>query len=81
MAKLRVLTSQGDKLVTWDESKLAVDDPEAVAAVEEAERIFREQLQHGAAAFKVESGKTAERIDQFDRTAEQIVIVPRIAGG
>ena len=81
MARLRVLTSQGDKTVTWEEEKVETGDPEAVAAVAEAERLFREELQRGAAAFKVEAGKTAERIDQFDRTAEQIIVVPRIAGG
>ena len=81
MARLRVLTSQGDKTVTWEEEKVETGDPEAVAAIAEAERLFREELQRGAAAFKVEAGKTAERIDQFDRTAEQIIVVPRIAGG
>ncbi|MHB1005088.1 MAG: hypothetical protein ACYC3S_05530 [Chloroflexota bacterium] len=81
MRKLRVLTSQGDKMVAWEENKIAVGDPEAVAAVEEAERIFKEQMLKGGAAFKVETGKTAERIDRFDPEAEQIVIVPRIAGG
>ncbi len=81
MARLRVLTSQGDRMITWEEEKVESGDPEAVAAVAEAERLFREQLQRGSAAFKVEPGKLAERIDQFDRTAEQIIIVPRIAGG
>ncbi|MDA8217530.1 MAG: hypothetical protein M0Z94_07950 [Dehalococcoidales bacterium] len=80
MAKLRILTSQGDKLVTWDE-KTEVRDAEAEAAVAEAERIFNDQLRRGAAAFKVETGKTAERIDHFDPKAEQIIVVPRIAGG
>jgi hypothetical protein len=27
------------------------------------------------------SGKPVEQIDQFDRTAEQIVMVPRVVGG
>lgn len=81
MSRLRILTSQGDRTVTWDRERTEAGDPEALAAVSEAERIFRDQLQRGAAAFKVEAGKTAERIDQFDQTAEQIVIVPRIAGG
>ncbi len=81
MAKLRVLTSQGDRMITWEEEKVESGDPEAVAAVTEAERLFREQLLRGSAAFKVQPGQPAERIDQFDRTAEQIIIVPRIAGG
>lgn len=81
MAVLRVLTSQGDNVVTWDEEKVAAGDAEAKAAVAEAERIFREQLHRGGAAFKVEAGRPAERIAEFDETAEQIIIVPRIAGG
>jgi hypothetical protein len=81
MAKLRVLTSQGDKLVAWEREGVENGDPEALAAVAEAERIFREQLQRGSAAFKVETGQPAQRIAEFDPTAEQIVVVPRIAGG
>jgi hypothetical protein len=49
--------------------------------VREAERIFEEERKKGATAFKVESGKPVERIEKFDRTAEQIVIVPRVVGG
>jgi hypothetical protein len=52
-----------------------------MAAVEEAERIFREERARGATAFRVEPGSPARRIDEFDRSAEQIVMVPRIAGG
>ena len=65
----------------WDERKLHTGDPEALAAVREAERIFEEQRARGATAFKVEPDKPAQRIDTFDRTAEQIIMVPRVAGG
>ena len=37
--------------------------------------------ERGATAFKVETGQGPVRIDQFDQTAEQIVIVPRVVGG
>ena len=57
------------------------NDFEAVAAIREAERIFNQERARGATAFKVESGKPVERIEQFDRTAEQIVMVPRVVGG
>ena len=46
-----------------------------------AERIFNEERARGATAFRVEPGKTVERIEKFDRTAEQIVMVPRVVGG
>lgn len=81
MAILRVLTSHGDRTVTWDGEKVESGDPEAAAAVKEAERIFQEQLERGSAAFTVAPGKPAERITTFDPKAEQIIIVPRIAGG
>ncbi len=81
MSMLRVMSRRGDERVLWDQQKAASGDAEAVAAVREAERIFREERSRGATAFKVEPGKPVERIEQFDRTAEQIVIVPRVVGG
>lgn len=81
MGMLRIMSRRGDDRITWDSQKVEANDPEAVAAIEEAERIFEKARQEGATAFKVESGSTVERIDKFDRTAEQIVIVPRVVGG
>ncbi len=81
MAKMRVLSARGDTVLEWDERKLQTGDPEAVSAVREAERIFEEQRARGATAFKVEADTPARRLDAFDRTAEQIIVVPRVAGG
>ena len=81
MARLHVLNSQGDRMVMWENDKAKSGDAEAAAAVAEAERIFNEQLQRGSTAFRVETGKPARRLDRFDPAAEQIVVVPRIAGG
>ncbi len=81
MGMLRVMSRRGDDRIVWDSNKVETNDPEAVAAIREAERIFNEERKRGATAFRVESGKTVERIDSFDRTAEQIVIVPRVVGG
>jgi len=78
---LRVMSRRGDDRISWDSKKLEVNDPEAMAAIREAERIFNEERMKGATAFKVETGKNIERIDTFDRTAEQIVLVPRVVGG
>jgi hypothetical protein len=78
---LRVMSRRGDDRLTWDSQKSALNDADALAAVHEAERIFNEERGRGATAFKVESGKPIERIESFDRTAEQIVIVPRVVGG
>ncbi len=81
MGMLRVMSRRGDDRIVWDHQRVQANDPEAVAAIREAERIFNEERTRGATAFKVEPGKPVERIEKFDRTAEQIVIVPRVVGG
>ena len=81
MGMLRVMSRRGDDRVTWDEQKVLAGDSDAVAAVREAERIFAQERTKGATAFKVEPGKPIQRIEQFDATAEQIVLVPRVVGG
>lgn len=75
MGKLRILSKLGDTTVTWDPATGAED------AVREAERIFNSQRAAGATAFKVSPSSPAERLETFDPQAEQIVIVPRVAGG
>jgi hypothetical protein len=81
MANLRVMSWRGDTRVDYDVEKATAGDAEQRAAVQEAERIFREERARGATAFRIEADEAATRIDAFDRAAEQIVIVPRIAGG
>jgi hypothetical protein len=78
---LRVMSRRGDDRIIWDSKKAQAKDPEAMAAIREAERIFNEERVRGATTFRVETGKPVERIEKFDRTAEQIVIVPRVVGG
>lgn len=81
MGMLRVMSKRGDDKVAWDVKKVEVGDPEAMAAIREAERIFAEERARGATAFKVETGGAPTRIEQFDPTAEQILMVPRVVGG
>lgn len=78
---LRVMSRRGDDRVTWDKQKVSAGDPEATAAVREAERIFAQERAKGATAFRITPGKPAERIERFDQAAEQIVLVPRVIGG
>jgi hypothetical protein len=78
---LRVMSRRGDDRATWDEQKVLAGDPEAIAAVREAERIFAQERAKGATAFRVEGGTPVRRIEKFDPTAEQIVMVPRVVGG
>jgi hypothetical protein len=78
---LRVMSRRGDDRVNWDQQKVLEGDLEALAAVREAERIFAQERAKGATAFRVDPGKPIQRIDTFDETAEQIVLVPRVVGG
>lgn len=81
MGMLRVLSRRGDDRVVWDLEQAEVGELDAIAAVEEAERIFAAERERGATAFKVEAGKAPVRIDVFDKSSEQIVMVPRVVGG
>jgi transcription elongation factor GreA len=81
MAKLRVLSARGDTVVEWNPDLAAAGETEAQAAVREAERIFESARDRGATAFKVAPGQPAERVDRFDPRADEVVIVPRVAGG
>jgi len=81
MSMLRVLSRSGDDRYTWDRAAVAVGDADAVAAVKEAERIFLEQRARGATAVRTEPGRPAERINEFDPSAEEIVMIPRVIGG
>lgn len=81
MGMLRVMSRRGDDRIAWDVKKAEVSDPVAVAAVEEAERIFAQERARGATAFRVETGKPPVKIDRFEKNAEQIVMVPHVVGG
>lgn len=82
MAQLRVMSSRGDKTLTWDPQQVETGDLKAVAAVREAERIIQEAWASGATVFQTEPGEPAERVERFDPLVEQtLVVVPRITGG
>ncbi len=81
MGMLRVISKRGDDRVYWNEQDALTGDAEAIAAIREAELIFAQERARGATAFRVESGKPVERLEQFDPQAEQIILVPRVVGG
>ncbi len=81
MARIRVLDQSGDTTTEWDTKLGETTDQEALRAIREAERIFEQQRSRGATAFKMEAGKPPVKLETFDRTAEEIVMVPRLAGG
>lgn len=78
---LRVLSCQGDESIEWDADAAAAGDPEAKAAVAEAERIFAEVRARGGAAYRVGQRRAVKRIHAFDPAHKQIVLIPPIVGG
>jgi hypothetical protein len=78
---MRILSARGDTIVEWDGRKVEAGDPEALAAVREAERIFAELRGRGATAFRVDPGQPSRRLDEFDPRVEEVIVVPRVAGG
>lgn len=81
MSTLQVLSRRGDDRHEWNARAFCVGDPEALAAVREAERIFAEERARGSTAFAVQRGQPPRRIETFDPQADQIVMVPRVIGG
>jgi hypothetical protein len=81
MSVLRVLNGSGDTSIRWDPERVAVADPEALAAVAEAERIFKKARSSGALAFTVSPGRPAERINEFDPNASEVLVIPAMVGG
>ena len=82
MASLRILNASGDTRLSWDETAYAAGDPDAVAAVEEAERVFETARAAGGEAFRVEAGAPAERVTRLaPARSEDVVIIPRMVGG
>lgn len=81
MSVLRILSHLGDSAISWDAERAAVGDEEAQAAIQEAERIFAAERARGATAFRTLPGQPAERIERFDPSADEIIMVPRVAGG
>jgi hypothetical protein len=81
MPTLRVLTASGDRSIAWSTDQLEHGDPEAQAAVREAERLFAHERERGATALRVRAGLPAERLDAFDPLAEETVVIPPMVGG
>jgi hypothetical protein len=81
MASLRVLNRSGDLKISWNPADVARGDPEALAAVREAERIFAHERAQGSMAFRVRQGAPAERLTTLDPLAEETVMIPPMAGG
>lgn len=83
MAQLKVLGAKGHSTATWDPVKVREGDPEALAVIQEAERIVQEAQRRGAAVFSIDpETHQGVQVDRFDpqAEAETLVVLP-IAGG
>jgi hypothetical protein len=81
LSVLRVLNGSGDTSVSWDPDRVAAGDPEAQAAVREAERIFHKARADGAQAFQVMPHAPTRRVEQFNPEAEEVLLIPPMVGG
>ena len=82
MASLSVLNASGDTTVKWNERAFAEGNPEAQAAVAEAERLFAEARARVAEAFLLRQGEVAARVTTLNPASdEDVVIIPRMVGG
>jgi hypothetical protein len=82
MPSLRILNASGDTCVTWNTDAYAAGDPEALAAVEEAERLLAAGRAAGGEAFVVEQGAPARRLTRLEpRLDQDVVLIPPMVGG
>lgn len=72
MATLRILDGSGHTAIEYD--------LDAEEAVKEAIRIFEDTKKKGAIPFRTDV-TPAQKLTEFDRTAQEITMVPRMAGG
>jgi hypothetical protein len=82
MPSLRILNASGDTCITWDTEAYAAGDPAAVAAVEEAERVFAAGRAAGGEAFVVKEGTPARRLTRLEpRLEDDVLLIPPMVGG
>ncbi len=82
MNRLQILGRDGHRELVWDPAQVEAAEPEALAVIAEAERIVEAALARGQAVLVVDApDQPAKRIERFDQSAPQTVIVPRLAGG
>lgn len=71
---MAVMDSTGDTKIMWN--------PRDKDEVKVAKASFDTLTGKGFRAFKVNSkGEPADRIEEFDKNAEKIIMVPQMAGG
>ena len=80
MATLRVLNGSGDARITWSTEGLERGEPDAQAAVREAERIFARERARGAVGFRVLAGLRQSGSRRSTRSLRTPCSFPRWSG-
>jgi len=71
---MKILDPTGHTTQAWD--------PAVPAEVEEARAMFDRMTKRGYRAFRVgRRGQAAERMETFDPSAEQMILMPHLTGG
>lgn len=74
LSELCCMNRDGDKRLMWDKNDQA--------QVSDAERLFTEYKAKGYMAYRTnKQGQQSEIINKFDRSAERIIMQPRMIGG
>jgi hypothetical protein len=80
MGMLRVISKLGDDSLQWNEQDALAGDAEANASISEAKHIFAQERARGTTTFRIEEGRPAERLEQFDPQAGQMILVQQVVG-
>ena len=82
MNRLQIMGREGHRELVWDLEQVEEANPEALAVIAEAEQIVVAALARGQAVLVVDApDQPAQRIERFDRTAPQTIILSRLVGG
>lgn len=74
MGRMSIMDIKGDIRVEWD--------PDVEEEVKAAEKQFNELTKKKWLAFRMyDEGKRGEKLEEFDKTAERILLVPPMVGG
>lgn len=74
MGRMSIMGIKGDIRVEWD--------PDVEEEVKAAEKQFNELIKKKWKAFRMaDHGKIGEEIEEFDKYAERILLVPPMVGG
>lgn len=74
IGKMQVMDVTGHLEIKWSRNN--------EEEIESARAIFDEKTEAGYSAFKIKTlGGQGERINEFDPTAEKIMLVPQLKGG